>query len=119
MVVDESPRIRSRIRGLLQSEFPRAVVVETASAEEALQLAGTAAYSLILLDVRLAGRNGIQALPDLRLAQPTAPIVVLSGVPPDQDASAALRAGANAYVSKERVYEDLVGVLVGLMGVAA
>ena len=115
MVVDTNPRVRLAIRGLLEAEFPDAAIVEAASAEEALGLAEAQAYSLILLDVRLAGRNGISALPRLRKCQPGAPIVMVANVPGDQYAPAAMRAGASAFVSKERVHEDLCGVVAGLL----
>ncbi|MBA2321391.1 MAG: response regulator transcription factor [Deltaproteobacteria bacterium] len=111
LLVDDNPRIRYRIRELLAQEYPDAEIVEAGSAEEASSLMAAGPFALVLLDVQLPGRSGIAALPDLRATQPSAPIVMVSGVPRDQYAPAALRAGARAFVAKERVHEDLAGVL--------
>lgn len=116
MLVDDDVRVRSRLRRMIEDEFPTASVTEAGSAEEALSLAESGQFSLILLDNSLPGRKGIQALPDLRASQPDADVVMVSGMPEDQYGPAAMRAGAAAFVSKESVPDALLPLLHRLIG---
>jgi DNA-binding NarL/FixJ family response regulator len=109
LLIDDDPRIRARLRELLEAEYPGAAVVEAGNAEDgAAQVEGTSA---VLLDVNLHGTSGIAALPVLRARAPLVPVVMVTTAPQDQYRSAALRAGASGFVGKARVYEDLAAVL--------
>lgn len=120
LIVDDNARIRVRIRELLLTEFPGADIHEVSSAEDAAsRLLDAGPFDLILLDVQLPGQNGIAALPALRARQPETAIVMLSCKARDQYGPAALRAGARAFVAKERIHEELVDVVAPLLRAAA
>jgi two-component system, NarL family, invasion response regulator UvrY len=113
LLVDDHPGIRARIRAWLAECYPDAGVVEVDSAEAAVATDGE--FSAVLLDVQLPGRSGLAAIPALRARRPATPVVMVSGAPRESYAPAALRAGAAAFVAKEKLYEDLGGVLAGLV----
>jgi DNA-binding NarL/FixJ family response regulator len=116
LIVDDKPLIRIRIRELLAYEYPDAAFTEAGSAEEAAALLPSPQVTAVVLDIHLPGISGIAALPDLRARLPGVPIVVVSAAPQSAYAKSALRAGANAFVAKERVNEELVPVLQALFG---
>ncbi|MDQ3031867.1 MAG: response regulator transcription factor [Myxococcota bacterium] len=107
LLVDDDVAWRDDVRQLLADEMPEALVVEAGSAEEALARAQGDDWELVLLDIRLPGLSGLEALPRLRAAKPSALVIVLSGLPEQPYAAAAATAGASAYLLKERAPELL------------
>jgi DNA-binding NarL/FixJ family response regulator len=118
LLVDDDTAVRRGIRGLLADELATAIVEEVASAEDALERVRSERWDLVLLDIRLSGRSGLDALPDIKAACPGLCVVVLSGLPERPYAAAALRIGAAAFVCKERAPEDLTMTIVRLLAAA-
>jgi two-component system, NarL family, invasion response regulator UvrY len=116
LVVDDDRGIRSRVRRLLADEIPTALIAEAASGEEALTHICAEACDVVVLDIRLPGRSGLDVLPDIRSARPSLPVVVLSGMPKDVYGSAAYKAGAAAFVAKERAPDDLALTIRQVLG---
>jgi two-component system invasion response regulator UvrY len=108
LIVDDDGFVRERLRAVLEDAYPSARFDEASDADEAVRLAGGQPYAVILLDVRMPGRSGIEALPDLKLLQPAAAVVIVTVGERDGYERAALRAGAAAFVAKERADEELV-----------
>ncbi len=78
--------------------------VETApTAEEGLRIFRQAAWDLVLVDYRLPGSSGLEALDRLRKIDPDVPAIVLTGAGDDQIAADAIRLGADEYLSKDAV----------------
>lgn len=119
LLVDDDEGIRGRVRQLLCDELGDCVVAEASSGEEALSLVVTRTWDAVILDIRLPGKSGLEILPDLRVVAPGVPIVAMSGLPAVPYATAASRAGAAAYVLKERAPEELVTTLRRLLLPAA
>ena len=79
---------------------------------QALKRAATAAFDLVLVDVLLGDGLGTELISPLRRQLPQRPVIVLSGVPPDEEILAeCLQKGAFAYVSKTAKVEELVSQL--------
>ena len=98
LIVDDEPAIGWSLGELLDD---RGHAVKTAaSAEEALEICRRFAPELILLDVRLPGRDGLAAIPDFRALAPTAPIVVMTAFGDLDTAVRAVEAGAAEYLVK-------------------
>ena len=97
LVVDDEPQIRRVVRNAVASIVPR--VLEAASAQEAADLAGAAMPGLIVLDLSLPDRDGLELCRDLR-AFTKAPILVLSARHTEQEKAALLDAGADDYLTK-------------------
>lgn len=80
---------------------------EAASGQEALDKVSAADFDLVLLDISLPGRNGLEVLKQLRQQQPKLPVLILSMHPEQQYAVRAIRAGAAGYVTKDSAPEEL------------
>ena len=80
---------------------------EASDGQEAVNLASAKEYSLMLLDISLPGRNGLDILKQIRLLNPTLPVLVVSMHSEEQYAIRALRAGAAGYVTKSSAAEVL------------
>src|SRR6476620_12122440 len=100
--------VRRVVQEILAENFPAAVFGNAASAQETLEKAWAKKWDLILLDVSMPGRSGLDVLKDLRGAQPKAAILVLSMHSEDQFAVRMLKAGADGYVTKDSVSDELV-----------
>jgi two-component system, NarL family, invasion response regulator UvrY len=108
LIADDHPIYR---RGLLQilTDVPDMFAVDEAgSGEEALGKVWDNNYDLVLLDISMPGRGGLDALKVLKSHRPKLPVLVISMHPEEQYAVRALRAGADGYVNKESAWYELV-----------
>jgi len=108
LIADDHPIYR---KGLLQilMEVPGMFAVDEAgSGEEALSKALDKDYDLVLLDISMPGRGGLDALKALKTNLPKLPVLILSMHPEEQYAVRALRAGASGYLNKECAWDELV-----------
>lgn len=109
LIVDDHAILRAGVREMLADEEDLQVVGEAGSAEEALQLInGGTEVDVVILDVTLPGQSGIELLKTLRRDRPDLQILVLSMHPERSFAVRLMRAGANGYVPKMIVPEELV-----------
>lgn len=92
------------LRDLLSMPF---VIDEAASGPEALERISACPYDLVLLDLSLPGRNGLDLLKQMRRQQPKLPVLVLSMYPEEHYAVRALRGGAAGYLNKGSAAEEL------------
>ena len=100
LLIDDSAAVRGALRALLTDTFPGALVREAPAAEPALVAIGREPWDLVLLDLSLPDRAGVDVLREIRRRDATLPIVVMS-LHPEQTYRAAMRAsGATDYVSK-------------------
>lgn len=111
LLVDDHPLVRRGIRELLHETYPDATFAEASTAEQALDLLPSSTWDLVVLDVAMPGRGGMDALKQLHARQPDLPIVVLSAHGEDQFAIRALRAGARGYVTKVSASDELVAAV--------
>ena len=109
LIVDDHAILRAGVREMLADEEDLEVVGEAGSAEEALQLLdGGTKVDVVVLDITLPGQSGIELLMHLRTERPDLAILVLSMHPERSFAVRLMRAGANGYVPKMIVPEELV-----------
>lgn len=109
LIVDDHAILRAGVREMLADEDDLQVVGEAGSAEEALQiLEGGTKVDVVVLDITLPGQSGIELLKQLRDERPELAILVLSMHPERSFAVRLMRAGANGYVPKMIVPEELV-----------
>jgi two-component system, NarL family, invasion response regulator UvrY len=111
LLVDDHAVVRRGLRELLGDEFPSTEFAEAASGAEALVQIAKRPWGLVILDVSLPGRDGLEILKDALALRPGVPIMMLSGHAEDQYAIRALRAGAAGYVTKETAPEDLTAAI--------
>jgi DNA-binding NarL/FixJ family response regulator len=98
--VDDYAVVREGLKQILAESIPGAVFDEAATGEEALEKARASAWDVVILDMSLPGRSGIDILKELRHMHPRLPVLVLSMHPEEQFAVRALKAGAAGYVTK-------------------
>jgi two-component system invasion response regulator UvrY len=111
LLADDHAVVRRGLRELLGDDFPSAEFGEAASGPEALAQIAKRPWSLVILDVSLPGRDGLEILKEALLLRPGASIMILSVHGEDQYAIRALRAGAAGYVTKETAPEDLTAAV--------
>lgn len=111
LCIDDHAIFRQGVKQILQ-EYDRQVKIgEAATARAAMQLARESRWDVVLLDLSLPDRSGLQLLGELKREQPDLPIVVLTMHGDDEYAVRAVRGGASAYVTKESAPEELITAL--------
>ena len=108
LLVDDHAIVRRGLRELLAEEFPSAEFGEGSNAAQALQLVMAKKWDVMVLDVTMEGRSGLDVLKDIRKAKPALPVLMMSMHPEDQFAVRALKGGASGYLTKETATEELV-----------
>jgi len=108
LIVDDHPVVRRGLGAILSEAFPRSVLIEASNGTEALQIALDQTPDLLLLDVGLPGRGGLDLLKDLKQLKPKLPVIVVSIHAEDQVGVRALQRGAAAYVTKDATNDELV-----------
>ncbi|MCA9038515.1 MAG: sigma-54-dependent Fis family transcriptional regulator [Planctomycetaceae bacterium] len=115
MIVDDEPSQRKLIGGFFQTfGF---TIVEAPSAEQMLTLIASQAPDMILLDVRLPGISGIDALPQLREQLPSTPVILITAYADVRQAVAAVKSGADDYLSKPIDLDELKTVVFDALGI--
>ncbi len=108
LIADDHAVVRKGLRGILAEEYPRAVFGEAHTAQEVLDYAHKQEWEIIILDISMPDRSGMDILSELKQLRPRTPILVLSMHPEEQFARRALRAGAAGYLTKDSVPEELM-----------
>lgn len=108
LVVDDHALIRKGLKQLLEDSPDLKIVGETASGTEAVTLLRAQHYDLMLLDINLPDKHGIELLKQFKSEQPALKVIVLSMYPEDQYGLRALKAGAMGYINKQSASEVLI-----------
>jgi DNA-binding NarL/FixJ family response regulator len=107
-MVDDHAIVREGLKRILGSVQDMEVAGEAATVAEALTLLHQQPFDLVLLDIALPGKSGLELLKFLKTEFPTLPVLILSMYPEDQYAVRVLKQGANGYLTKETAPELLV-----------
>jgi DNA-binding NarL/FixJ family response regulator len=108
LVVDDHLVVREGIKRIVADTPDLCVAGEAQDGQEALERLETAAWDVVLLDLALPGRNGLEVLHDVKRTHPKVPVLVFSVYAEDQYAVRALKAGAAGYLTKCCLPEELV-----------
>jgi two-component system invasion response regulator UvrY len=111
LLVDDHAVVRQGLEQILGGAIAGATFGEAASGEEAMLLADTACWDVVILDISLPGKSGLDALKELRRTRPALPVLVLSMYPEEQFGVRVLRAGAAGYVAKRSAAADLIAAV--------
>ncbi|HUK24600.1 MAG TPA: response regulator transcription factor [Terriglobales bacterium] len=111
MVVDDHPLMRVGVACIVNARPDMTVVAQTGSGEEAITLFSQHKPDVTLMDLRLPGMSGVDAIRGIRATFPRARFVVLTTYEGDADIHRALEAGAQGYVIKGMPYQTLVDAL--------
>lgn len=108
LLVDAHPIVRKAIKELLQTAFPYISIKESSCGDDVVQEICGYPWTLVVMDIHLPGENGIEIIKKAKACRPGTPIIVFSTYSERQYAAYSLRAGAIAYLAKDRSLRDLI-----------
>ena len=108
LIADDHAILRRGLEEILAGEIEGAIFDEAGNAEQVLAQVQSRAWDLVILDITMPGRSGLDLLRDLQQLRPELPVLVLSMHPENQYAKRVLRAGAAGYMNKETAPKELV-----------
>lgn len=108
LIADDHALIREGLKKILKAAQDISVVGEAQNAREVMEEVKKQELDVVILDISLPGKSGLELLKDLKQEYPALPILILSMHPEDRFAVRALKAGAAGYVTKESAVEELV-----------
>ena len=111
LIVDDHAVVRDGVKRLVDEQLGAAVFGEASTAQEALQLVRQAHWDVVVLDIALGARNGLEVLKELQQLHPKLPVLILSMHAEDQYARRAFKAGAAGYITKDSSRAELVTAL--------
>jgi len=101
LVADDHGVVRNGIIKSLSVNFPDAEFGEAANAVEVLRLIYDSKWDLVILDISMPGRNGLEVLKEIKASFPEILVIIFSMYPEDQFAVRAIKTGASAYLTKD------------------
>lgn len=110
LLVDDHDLVRRGIKHLLSEAYPKSHFGEARNGKEAL-VHVTEGWDLILLDISMPGKSGLDLLPEIKKITPRTPVLVLSAFGEEDFAIRTLRAGAAGYVNKRALDAEIVGAV--------
>ena len=108
IVADDHPILRAGLVSVLNASSDLRVVGEAGNGAEVLRTIRDVAFDVLLLDVSMPGKSGLDLMRQIRKDNPRLPILIVSSHPEDQYALRAIKAGASGYVTKMSAPADLV-----------
>lgn len=111
LIVDDHAILRKGLIEILHESFPSLKYFEASNSVEALQITRKENLDLILLDISMPGRNGLETLKQIRADGLQTPVLILSVQPEDQYAIRVLKAGASGYLNKDSAPEELINAV--------
>lgn len=111
LVADDHAVVRRGLQQMIAEEFELATVSETANGQGVLDRVRSQDIDLLVLDLNLPDKPGLEVLKEVKLLCPTLPVIILSLHPEEQYAIRALKAGAAGYLTKETAPEELLAAL--------
>lgn len=114
LVVDDHPPMRMGLVGLINSQPGMNVVGEASDGEEAIEVFDDVHPDVVLMDLRMPGMGGVEAILAIRKKHPDARVIVLSTYDLDEDIHRALQSGAKSYLLKDMSIEEIASTVRGV-----
>jgi DNA-binding NarL/FixJ family response regulator len=111
LIADDHIIVRRGLRQILLEGFPYAHIEEVPDAEEMIKKVMSAEWDVIISDLSMPGRSGLDALQQIKQISPKLPVLILSIHPEEQYALRVLKAGAAGYLSKDLAPDELVNAV--------
>ncbi len=110
VIADDHALIRAGLKEILATQ-PNMHVIEAQNGQELLRKLATLDIHVVVLDISMPGRSGLDILKEIKANYPKIPVLMLSVYPEDQYALRALKAGASGYLTKDSAPEKLVSAI--------
>ncbi len=111
LVADDHAVVREGIKQILTGQEDMIVEDEAATGQEVLCKMAEKTYDLVLLDISMPGRSGMEILEEIKVMRPKLPVLILSMHPEEQYAVRMLRAGAAGYLTKGSAPQELISAI--------
>ena len=116
LITEDHAVVREGVKLILADHFKKAVFGEARNATEALARVWKEKWDVVVLDITMPGRSGLEVLKEIKRSRPRLPVLILSMHPEDQFAVRLLKAGAAGYLTKESAGEELAGAIKKVVG---
>lgn len=107
LLVDDHALVRRGVAHVLREDLPDLTIVEKGTAQEALEATHSTPWDLVMLDINLPDKSGLDTLKDIKQVCPDLPVLILSLYPEAQYARRAFKAGAAGYLTKDTAPEEV------------
>lgn len=107
LLADDHVLVRKGIAKILEENFPNSIFGEASDSAQTLDLIRKTEWDILLLDMMMPGRSGLDLIADIQLLDNELPILVLSMYPAEQLALRVIKAGASGYLTKDSVVDEL------------
>jgi DNA-binding NarL/FixJ family response regulator len=111
LIADDHAIVREGLKQIVAEEKDIQVAGEAENAEQMMELLEKEKWSLIILDINMPGKSGLEALKDIKQLYPALPVLILSMFSEDQYGIRALKAGASGYLKKVSAPTELVSAI--------
>jgi two-component system, NarL family, invasion response regulator UvrY len=111
LVSDDHAVLRAGAKEIVLRGFQDAICGEAANGEQVLEQVKRHKWDLVILDITMPGRSGVEILGELKRLQPKLPVLVLSMHPEDQYGKRMLRAGASGFMNKDVAPDELINAI--------
>lgn len=108
LIADDHPVVREGLKKMFEKVSDISIAGEASNGQEVLNKIEQNDYDLVLLDISMPGRDGLDILRELRKKRPHLPILILSMHSEEQYAIRALKAGASGYLTKKSISDELI-----------
>jgi two-component system, NarL family, invasion response regulator UvrY len=108
LIADDHTIVRKGIIQILLADFSSAYIEEASTAEELIEKSINGKWDIVITDISMPGRSGVDALHQIKLSKPSLPVLILSMYPEEQYAIRVLKAGASGYLNKEVAPAQLI-----------
>jgi DNA-binding NarL/FixJ family response regulator len=108
ILADDHSFVRLGLVQILKDEYPSAEIKEVGDGETLIREATLHEWDLVITDLDMPGRSGIEALEQIKLIKPDLPVLILSIYPEDLYAVRVFKAGASGYLNKNAAPEELI-----------
>ncbi|HVE50204.1 MAG TPA: response regulator transcription factor [Casimicrobiaceae bacterium] len=111
LIADDHAIVRAGLKQFIADQLDMEVAGEAATGAETIALVRTQEFDIVLLDISMPDKNGIDTLKSIKHIKPELPVLILSAHAEEQYAVNLLRAGASGYINKETASTQLVGAV--------
>lgn len=108
LIADDHAIVRKGLKQLILEEYPSALVEEAGDVETLINKVIKSGWDVIVCDISMPGRSGVEALHQVKEINPKIPVLILSMHPEDQYALRVLRAGASGYLNKVTAHDEFI-----------
>ncbi|HEX3024848.1 MAG TPA: response regulator transcription factor [Chitinophagaceae bacterium] len=108
LIADDHSVVRKGLRLILEEEYPHSQIDEVPDAVELLKRVSKETYTVIISDITMPGRSGVEIIKEVKEHAPKTPLLVLSVHAAEEYAVRAIRAGASGYLTKDSAPDELI-----------